>query len=50
MSFALPAATGTPSTFAVTPSPLISLISATRELSTGLPYARRRLLLIGCEE
>ena len=50
ISFALPAATDTPSTFAITPFPPISSMSVTRLRSIGLPYAFWRLLLMGCEE
>ena len=41
------AATIFPSTFAVTPFPLISLMFVTRLLSISFPYAFWRLLLIG---
>ena len=37
ISLSLPAATGTPSTRAVTPLPLISWMSVTRLRSMGLP-------------
>ena len=50
ISLALPAATGIPSTFAVTPLPLSSSISVTRSRLICLPYAFWRLLLIGWEE
>ena len=49
MSLSFPTATSRPSTFAMTPLPLISRMSETRLRSISRPYALRRLLLIGCE-